>query len=195
MRSQPIRMSSCKMSDGDLVKLEALYTSGAFSLDRVAELRAAAAEPYEPPPLAALKALDSIAVWNRTWCTNVLFKVSEPDGDTLWKFVFGKQSPILACLVRVYECDMPDLLMSVAAPLHGMADMSWDYAFQEDWSDFAFSDDGRWQVEWRCSVLSGVCYNDGKMLVADGRWAPFDEVKAMFAKVPGGDGAEERRFF
>lgn len=189
-----------------------MYTSGAFSLDRVAELRAAAAEPYEPPPLAALKALDSIqlplakkkhiapewvkfVVWNRTWRTNVLFKVSEPDGDTLRKFVFGKQSPILACWVRVYECDMPDLLMSVAAPLHGMADRSWDYAFQEDWSDFAFSDDGRWQVDWRCSVLSGVCYNDGKMLVADGRWVPFDEVKAMFAEVPGGDGAEEPRVF
>jgi hypothetical protein len=197
---RPMRLANCKFSAEDWVELEALYDSPEFSKQKVDRLREQTSQVYHPPPASALAALQSIhvpahndkhaapewvrfAVWNRNWCASAVFKIEEPSGSTFWKFVFGKQSPILACMVALLEKPSPDaLLQDVLA--HDVASASWDFVFEEVWSEFAFSDDGRWSPAWPCFVLPDVVYGRGKDLVADGDWIPFEEVKAMFPELP-----------
>ena len=165
----------------------------------MAELRAETSRPYAPPPSIALEALQSVevptkkkavvpkwirfAVSNRVFCSSAVFRVVEPGQDehTLWKFVFGKQQPVLCCMMRLHEIDLP-------APLLGevehVADGAWDFAFYEDWGSFVFSDDGVFSPGSTCEILADVRYVRGKTLVGDGRFLPFADVAAMFDELP-----------
>ena len=183
-------------------ELESLYQSGYLSNQVVHDRRTLSARPYQPPPLTALTALQSVplfaaarhsqpewvrfAAWNRQWCASAIFKIEEPSGPRCWKFVFAKQSPIFACVVLVVPVAAPGALLG-EVPLHEVADSAWEYAFREGWSRFAFSDDGVWKPEWPCSILPGVCYASGRMLVGDGPWLPLREAMSLFPKLPEGE--------
>ena len=87
-------MSGCRLSDEDMVDMEALGKGEEFSLNNVARLREEAARLLQPPPPSAGRALASIdvflppkkaatpewarlAAWQRAFCLrNVLSKSS-----------------------------------------------------------------------------------------------------------------------
>ena len=205
---RPVRLTDCKLSGDDLLELEAMYSSPQFSKAKVDVMAKELAMPYQPPPPIALKALQTMqlrfvprkhkvpewvrfASWNRNWAATCIFKVEEPDGPTCWKFVFGKQNPLFACMIRLVEKPSLDPLLGDVPPCE-VAASSWDFCFEEVLSDFAFSDDGRWSPDWPCTILPGVTYSKGRDLVGDGPWLDLETAKAEFPELPpAGDDGED----
>ena len=207
---QPGRLSNCKFTADDLAELNGLLQSSRFSSKEVSRLRAELAQPFKPPPLTALQALQSIDVpfrrskpavpeWvsvvakNRTHFANALFKFDSPGGPGYWKFVYAKQQPHVVCLVALREVEgTQGLARELAAVDLMMTD--WDHVYEEDWACFAWSDDGAWKPEWGLSVLFGSAYIRGRRLAADGRWLPWSEVLHMWPeiKLPRGETAEAK---
>ena len=81
--------------------------------------------------------------------------------------MYGKQSPLLVCLVALVPVEVPQPMMQ-DIPACELAVHDWDFVFEEDWSRFAWSDDGTWGADLPCSVLPGVSYSLGRRVVGDG---------------------------
>lgn len=197
---RPQRVSDCKLSASTISELELALASPSFSKARVAEMRKAAAKPFAAAPAAALRGLESIDVsdgtrrppalpWvrlvasQRDFFASAIFQIHEPSGSSFWKFVFAKQSPIVLCAVALTPQDMSEPLLR-DCDASEMSSNSWDHSFLINWSQFHFSDDGVWQVEWPCSVLRSSCHCSGKRVCADGDWMPMEVMQSFFPKVP-----------
>ena len=76
---------------------------------------------------------------------------------------------IVETSIRMRRCEISGIMSS-----------DWDYWFQVVWTDFAFTDDGGFDPEWSVSVLLDAVFCHDGVLVADGPWLEYDEVRRYF---------------
>lgn len=84
-------------------------------------------------------------------------------------FAYGKQNPLMVCLVRLWEVEAPHISMHEAGA-DDVGLQSWDFAFAVNWSAFAWSDDATWDPEWECNILPKAYFFGDNRVVADGEW-------------------------
>lgn len=103
--------------------------------------------------------------------------------------MYGKQNPIIVCMVRLTEVEPEHRWLHEArgggGGGGGLSELhSWDFAFQVHWDQFVWTDSGHWDPEWVCRVLPHATYTGENRLVADGDWLSLDVVQSFFIEPP-----------
>lgn len=198
--SEPLRVSSCRLSRSDIVEFQALCDGGGWSAKRVDELRAAACERLGPPSEEVRAVLDAMEVhssedpvepadWLPLLCSHRAFfqgcamRFWTDAGAWLHcKFVFAMQSPRLVCFLRLRVGEVLHEYID-PADFDRLALREWQHTFMFDHLDFLFSDESTIKPGWTMQVLTDVSCAGRRRFVADGEWLALADIEMMLPSV------------
>lgn len=193
-RSPPCRMSSCRLSSDDLVRLESLFGEGkTFTGDHVEKLRDDALEHVGPPPPAERAVLESMVVarppgpagraphwasWlahNRDDLSSSLFRYHPSDGGIRYfKFVYAMQNPVFFAMLSLEYIERPEAgdIPGAACPSEAF---EWTGVFRCTSWDMLFSDSGALDdVRSQVYVCMDSTHVGGDRYLAAGQWVPIE---------------------
>jgi hypothetical protein len=88
----------------------------------------------------------------------------------------------MVCLLGLRTIDETSIHMR-RCDMSGIMSGDWDHWLEVVWADFAFTDDGGFDPEWSVSVLLDAVFCHDGVLVADGPWLEYDEVRRYFPEM------------
>jgi hypothetical protein len=190
---EPLRISSCRLSETHIAEFDGLYHSPEWSSKRVDDLQAAAMEPLGPPPLAVRELLEAMEIYHddsrtvpaawvpllcqhRSFFQSCLLRFDAPGVPQFFRFIFAMQSPYLVCLLPV-QFKEPEREYLHPAALDEMALKDWVHVFEYVGLGFVYSDEDTMSSEWNLHVLPDVIGQGKRSFVSDGTWMPIAEVR------------------
>jgi hypothetical protein len=171
---EPLRVSSCRLSEPQIAEFNALFLSPEWSAKRVAALQAAALEPLGPPSRAVQAVLEAMEIYqddprpapapwvpvlchHRSFFQSCLLRFDAPDAPKFFRFIFAMQSPYLVCLLPVQPKDHEREYIHPAT-LDEMALKDWLHVFEYNGLGFVYSDEDTISSDWDVHVLTDVIW-------------------------------------
>jgi hypothetical protein len=200
--SKPCRLSNMRLTIDEEFEIENLWEDPRFSAKRVMDDLPPNGRKLHAPGDVIGRALESIPLddddapaeplpdwipvvcWNRNSFVKYGLKILEPSTgvEKIYRLSFALQSPLLVCAVELREVERVDIAIGEVG-YHAAMAMRDDHVFSYN-CDFHYSDDAVWSAASTAQVLPNLRYHSDNLMVANGDWRPWAEVRAWFPDVP-----------
>lgn len=213
----PLVVSSCRLSEADIMELDAAFCAKSLSKAIVEEIRSGYDVVTAPPEteMAALSSIElpskpalsprpawvGLLAWNREFFSGCIFRVTDaagPGQHAYLKFTLGVQSPYLAGFM---EMNLQPEFVSVgaASAWEDEGDLeSWPFVFKLNYS-YVFSDAWPFAHDAQLDVLIDSLHLGDRIVVSSmASWKTLAEIEPLLPPIsetqPGGDkdGSGER---
>ena len=119
--------------------------------------------------------------------------IALPEGSETraFKVVFAFKNPYLACVAPMQEEAFHTPLLAGAIEELVRAGGDWAWRFSVDFMSVSNQQDMVFGSEWKLSVLLGLTFQSGSLVVSEGDLVPWAEWASQYAAEGGGSGEED----